>query len=139
MSEELFTRLLWAAAILLSGAAAYLLVTRYILLRAGRKRLGSELLRPGLPAILYFTTPDCAPCKTIQRPALQALQRRLDGRIQVIEIDAAQRPDLSDSWGVLSVPTTFIIDAQGRPRHVNHGVAGAEKLLRQLEQAGQNL
>jgi len=35
---------------------------------------------------------------------------------------------------VLSVPTTFIIDSQGRPRRVNHGVASAEKLLNQIEE-----
>jgi hypothetical protein len=31
------------------------------------------------------------------------------------------------------VPTTFIIDSRGRPRYVNHGVAGWEKLLKQIE------
>jgi hypothetical protein len=32
----------------------------------------------------------------------------------------------------LSVPTTYIIDSQGQPRFVNHGVALYEKLSRQL-------
>jgi hypothetical protein len=31
------------------------------------------------------------------------------------------------------VPTTFVIDANGKPRYVNHGVAMAEKLIQQLE------
>ncbi|HLE53485.1 MAG TPA: hypothetical protein VI755_15570, partial [Anaerolineales bacterium] len=39
----------------------------------------------------------------------------------------------ADYWGVLSVPTTFIIDRRGRPRRVNHGVASAEKLFKQIE------
>jgi hypothetical protein len=30
------------------------------------------------------------------------------------------------------VPTTFLLDAHGQPRHVNHGVANTEKLLDQL-------
>ena len=35
------------------------------------------------PVLLYFTTPTCAPCKTVQRPAIQRLEelsrRRLEG------------------------------------------------------------
>jgi len=52
----------------------------------------------------------------------------------VIEVDAEARPDLANYWGVLSVPTTFIIDARGEPRRVNHGVASTDKLLGQLEE-----
>jgi thioredoxin 1 len=89
--------------------------------------------RPGVPAVLYFTTPDCAVCKAAQRPALQRLRERLGEAVQVIEIDACEQPAVADYWGVLSVPTTFIIDAQGQPRAVNHGLASLEKLTRQLE------
>jgi len=34
----------------------------------------------------------------------------------------------------MSVPMTFVIDAQGAPRYVNHGVATLEKLLRQINE-----
>ena len=57
------------------------------------------------------------------------------GLLQVLEMDATQEPDLASSWGVLSVPTTFLIDSRGKLRHVNHGVASAEKLLTQLYDA----
>jgi len=33
----------------------------------------------------------------------------------------------------LSVPTTYLIDRGGQPRHVNHGVASAEKLMTQIQ------
>jgi thioredoxin-like negative regulator of GroEL len=72
------------------------------------------------------------PCKTVQRPALAMVQAEMGDKLKVIEVDATQRPELADSWGVLSVPTTFIIDTKGRPRKVNHGVVRAEKLLQQL-------
>jgi thioredoxin-like negative regulator of GroEL len=81
---------------------------------------------------VYFTTEDCVACKVAQRPALEALKERLDGRIQIIEVDALGRPDLARSWSVLSVPTTFVLDHDGRPLHVNHGVATTRKLLAQL-------
>jgi hypothetical protein len=58
--------------------------------------------------------------------------------LQVIEIDAVAQPDLADHWGVLSVPTTFIIDGYGQVRRVNHGVASADKLHAQIEEVTGN-
>ena len=43
-----------------------------------------------------------------------------------------RRPTVADHWGVLSVPTTFIIDPQGQPRRVNHGLTSRSKLAVQL-------
>lgn len=114
---------------------AYGLLRRWQVRRAARIAPADPLLaalRPGVPAILYFTTPTCAPCKTRQRPALRALQADLGDAIQVIEVDAFAQPEAATRWGVLSVPTTFILDRRGRPCQVNHGVADADKLKRQL-------
>jgi thioredoxin 1 len=132
--SDLLVRAFWALLIAGLLVAAYWAANWLIVTRARSKRLGLEDIRPGIPAILYFTTPTCVPCKTIQRPALARLQERMSDSIQVIEVDAAAHPDLADYWGVLSVPTTFIIDARGRPRRVNHGVTSAEKLHRQIEE-----
>jgi hypothetical protein len=62
------------------------------------------------------------------------LQAELGRDLQVIEIDATERPDLADYWGVLSVPTTFIIDSKGQPRGMNFGTASAAKLYQQLRE-----
>jgi thiol-disulfide isomerase/thioredoxin len=131
---DLLVRAFWALLIAGILVAAFWAVNWLIVKQARSKRLGLEDIRPNIPAILYFTTPSCVPCKTIQRPALARLQERMPDALQVIEIDAAVRPDLADYWGVLSVPTTFIIDARGRPRRVNHGVSSAEKLQKQIEE-----
>jgi thiol-disulfide isomerase/thioredoxin len=133
----LIERFGWALLIIAAGLALYWLANRAILNRAQKNGASQRSDLPfdprGLPAILYFTTPECQPCKTIQRPALQRLQDRLGSRLQVVEVDAQERPDLASRWGVLSVPTTFIIDSSGQLRHVNHGVTRAEKLMQQLE------
>jgi len=125
-------RLLWALAIIGGGIGLYWLVNRWSLLRARGKSSGLESAPPGVPVLLYFTTPACAPCKTVQRPAIRRLGEQLGDQLQVIEVDASARPDLASHWGVMSVPTTFMIDASRRPRHVNHGVATVDKLLKQF-------
>ncbi len=133
MNNDLWIRFVWALVFVGAGLAAYALSTRLALARVRLKNVSSSLFRSGKPAILYFTTPTCAPCKTIQRPAIQRLQEQMGDRLQIVEIDATDKPEVADEWGVLSVPTTFIIDAKGLPRHVNHGVATLEKLWQQIQ------
>ncbi len=114
----------------------YNALRRWQVRRLGRLAAQDPLLaslRPGIPAIVYFTSPACAPCITQQKPALSSLQADLGDAVQVVEVDALQHPETADRWGVLSVPTTFVLDRQGRPREVNYGVAGADKLRQQLQ------
>lgn len=135
LDGETAYRALLALAIGAAGFGLYWTASRLLLRRAQRRveRSGLPFTPIGKPAILYFTTPECAPCKTIQRPALNRLQESLGDRLQVIEINAQECPDLASQYGVLSVPTTFIIDSGGSLRHVNRGVARAEILLRQVK------
>lgn len=132
MTGELLIRLGIAAGLAAMGWGGYLMFNWALLYRASHKKLGLEGFKPGKPAILYFTTPHCQPCKTIQRPALARLAGLVGDAVTVIQVDAQERPDLAEAWGVLSVPTTFLIDSSGEPRGVNHGTASAEKLLGQL-------
>jgi thiol-disulfide isomerase/thioredoxin len=139
MDIEILIRILWTLGIILLALLAYQALNRLVLSRAKRAAVrveeaqGEPPLPQGKPLILYFTTPTCAPCKTFQRPAIGRVQEQLGDRLQVVEIDAASQPEFASRWGVLSVPTTFILDRRGQPRHVNHGAAPAEKLLKQLE------
>lgn len=91
---------------------------------------------PGKPAILYFTADTCAACKTQQQPALARL-RSLPGYedVQIIRVDADQQLHDAQRWGVMSLPTTYILDSQGQPKAVNYGVASAEKLRKQIQEA----
>lgn len=133
MSSDILLRSGLAIAIIAIGLLAYWLINQRLLVRARSNifTLFSQL--PNKPIIVYFTTPDCAPCKTVQRPALNRVRQLLGERLEVVEIDATQRPDLAKIWGVMSVPTTFLLDARGEARFVNNGVTRAEKLMEQLD------
>jgi thiol-disulfide isomerase/thioredoxin len=128
-------RALLAVSLMTAGWAITLWFNRWRLARLRQRELGLPGYQPGLPAILYFTTPGCQPCRTVQKPALEKLRGWLGAGLQVIEVDASAESRLADHWGVLSVPTTFVIDSRGEPKGINHGVALAEKLLTQLEAA----
>lgn len=137
MTSDVLTRLLLALLILGTGGIAFTLVNRWLLWRAGRSQSLPPGFRPGRPAILYFTTPECVPCKTLQRPALRRVREQAGEALQIIEINAYEHPQLADQWGVFSIPTTFILDVKGYPRFVNRGVAHAEQLLAQIAQVYQ--
>ncbi len=130
-------RLLEALTIVAAGLSIYHLANILRLRRRRRVTLDLPGYQFGRPAIVYFSSPACWPCKTEQSPALESLGTRFGPRLQVIEIDASRSPDQADRWGVLSLPTTFVVDAAGRPRRVNHGVAQADKLERQLREVSE--
>lgn len=127
--------LLFLAVIL--AAAGYKILRRWQVVRAVRRVAANDPLvsglRPGVPAILYFSSPVCAPCHTLQRPALQRLLAELGDRVQVIEVNALEQHDVAARWGVWSVPTTVVLDWQGHPRAVNTGVTAPDTLRRQLQ------
>ena len=133
MSNEFLVRLVLAVGIILFGLLVYWWINQRLLVRAQGNMSGLFPTLPNKPVIVYFTTPDCAPCKTVQRPAIQKVTTLLGESVQVVEIDATERPDLAKTWGVMSVPTTFLLDAHGEARFVNNGVARAEKLMEQLQ------
>ena len=132
-SMDILLRFTAALGIIGLGVFIYWRVNQHLLLRAQNNVLSLFSALPNKPVIVYFTTPDCAPCKTVQRPALNKLSSLMDDEVQVVEINATERPDLAKQWGVMSVPTTFLLDAHGKARYVNNGVARVEKLMQQLQ------
>ena len=132
LASIIFKRFILALGIILLGLALFWLYNLSQKLMLSRKKEPLPFELNGKPTILYFTTPDCVPCKTIQRPALRKLKKQIGpGNIQIVEIDATKDTKLAKQWSVLSVPTTFFIDVQGKVRHINHGVTSFEKLYKQ--------
>lgn len=132
---DILLRFLEALGLIAAGWLVFRLANRAILARAGKAAPANgetPLFQPGRVAVLYFTTPDCVTCKAFQRPQLRKLEGMLGDQVQVVEVDAQARPELAGRWGVMSVPTTFIVDTSGKPRHVNHGAVPAEKLAEQI-------
>ncbi len=133
MMEEVLNRVVIALFAGLLGWGAYVFL-KSLSLKQVQKVSPSSSFPRGVPFVLYFTTPDCAPCRTVQRPVLQSLKSAFGERFRIIEVNAYEQPELVQQYGILSIPTTFVFDSKGIPRFVNHGVARRELLQKQLEQ-----
>lgn len=101
-------------------------------LRPGPLWAALETAPDGRAAVVAFSSPRCAACHTAQRPALAALEERAQGRVRVVHVDAAERPEAARAFGVLTVPATVVLDARGAVVAANQGFATAEKLAEQL-------
>ena len=89
----------------------------------------------GKPLILYFRSDACAPCEA-QGRFLHQLQTEFGDQIFVEKVDADVDHATAERYGVFTVPTTLIVDAQGTVRHANYGLADARKLAGQLRSLG---
>jgi len=122
--------------------AVALIALAALALRAGQARQRRHLVgrvveaQAGEPAILFFSGATCTICHTAQRPALERLAPELDGRVTVREVDVADEPALARRFKVMSLPTTVVLDGEGRARAVNAGFASAQLLRDQLVDAG---
>jgi thioredoxin-like negative regulator of GroEL len=118
------------------GMAALWLVWRGVKLWLRHSiQVDRERLNDDRPTLLYFSSPDCAPCHLQQSPILASLQEATGDCANFQEYDAVAHPDLARRYRVLTVPTTVIIAPNGDVLAVNYGVTQASKLQRQLEAA----
>ena len=83
----------------------------------------------GRLTLVQFSTPSCAACHTAQAPAVaQVAQRIGTQQLRVLHVDAADQPDIANAFGILTVPSTVVLDPGGRVAAVNHGFASTQQL-----------
>ncbi len=123
-------RLLLSLAIVLLGVAILAVLRGLHRRRASRQLAAAAGERR--PAILYFRSDHCAPCRA-QSHHLRQLQLDLDGRLAICEIDAERESELAARYGIVTLPTTLVTDGRGQVKHINYGLAASATLARQLE------
>lgn len=125
-------RSIQALAILLALALAAAALKRWQERKARRAR---PLLVPetGKASIVYFHSPSCGACRASQRPILDRLLAEVGAdKLQLVTVDASEKPEIAREWGVTTVPSTYVLDPTGEVAHVNNGLASEPKLRRQL-------
>ena len=122
-----------------------ILITLVILVVAGLLGLGwryykikvTQGIQPaeiaaGVPMLLYFCADYCPPCKLQQTPIINSLATKLGDTVVIKSYDVTQHPDLASRYKVLTLPTTVVVDRQGKVAHINYGVMTQAKLETQL-------
>lgn len=119
--------------VLIVAAIAMGLVRRRGIQRAQNaiQRLG---ITPGILTVVYFWSPRCHLCRNAQKPILERIVEEYGEKyLRLISYNADESSDIAKAWGVMSIPTTFVIDQSGEVLFVNIGLATDGVLHRQLK------
>jgi thiol-disulfide isomerase/thioredoxin len=128
-------------AVLIAALGVAYVVGRLITLRSGLMRATAEdatdvdttdlgLSGTG-PTVVHFSAVWCGPCAGVRRVVNQVCAELPE--VAHVEIDMDANPSAARRLSVLSLPTTFIFDADGRQRYRTAGVPKAGDLRSALE------
>ena len=129
-----------AITVLVAALGVAFVIGRLLTLRAGMLKAASEAsnvdtsdlgLSETGPTILHFSADWCGPCAAVRRVVDQVCDE-LPG-VAHVEIDMDVNPEAARRLSVLSLPTTVIFDATGRPRYRTSGVPKAADLRSAVE------
>lgn len=84
--------------------------------------------------ILAFSSEDCRQCHQLQTPALQRVVAARGNTITVVEVDATTEHEMVQTYHVMTVPSTVILDATGQAQAINYGFANTQRLLTQVDE-----
>ncbi|OFJ51692.1 thioredoxin family protein [Mycolicibacterium grossiae] len=131
-------------AVLVAALGVAYVIGRLITLRAGMIRdaaKAADVDTSGLglsttdPTVLHFTATWCGPCAAVRRVVDQVVAdlARDGSTVAHVEIDMDENPEAAKRLSVLSLPTTIVFDASGRPQFRINGVPKAADLRSALQ------
>ena len=86
----------------------------------------------GRPSLVVFSTPSCTACRTVQAPAIEAVEARFGDGLRILKVDLSRRPAVGHAFAVLTAPTTVVLSGDGGVGSFNHGFAPADQLADQV-------
>ncbi len=67
-----------------------------------------------LPCIIDFYADWCGPCRSVA-PALEELSKEYEGKINIYKINTELEQEMSEVFGIQSIPTFLFIPMRGEP------------------------
>ncbi len=72
-----------------------------------------EKIKEGKPLIVDMGSDTCVPCKMI-KPVLEEIAEEYKGDLNVIILDVHEYMEIAQELGVMSIPTQFFYDKEGK-------------------------
>ncbi len=90
----------------------------------------------GKTTLLCFSTKECVVCKYQQAKEVQEIREIFpEEMLDIRKFNPIERPDLAKMFAVVNVPTTVVLDGQGRVHSFNGNLAKAKELKSQIKAA----
>lgn len=90
----------------------------------------AKVLEADGPVLVDFFAVWCGPCKMLA-PALEEVEREVEGRAKVYKLDIDQSPDIARRYSVMSVPTLMVFE-NGQVKRQAVGVQPKQSILAML-------
>lgn len=82
----------------------------------------------GKPMIVDFSATWCPPCRQL-KPIFEKLAEEFRGRVTFVTIDVDQNPELSQAYGVQSIPMMVFLNKDGQIQNTLIGFQDRDQLL----------
>jgi len=66
-----------------------------------------EVIKSQIPVLVDCWAPWCGPCRIVA-PTIDQLARKYSGRVKVTKLNTDDNPEVTASYGILSIPTLLI-------------------------------
>ena len=95
-------------------------------LNVNKENFKSEVLESNKPVLLDFFASWCGPCKMLSPIIDEIAEERED--VKVVKLDIDEHPELAAQFGVMSVPSLFVIKG-GEIANKSSGVRPKQQIL----------
>lgn len=82
----------------------------------------------GRPMIVDFSASWCPPCRQL-KPIFEKLAEDFKGRIDFVTVDVDENPELSQAYGVQSIPMMVFLNKDGQIQNTIVGFQNRDQLL----------
>jgi thioredoxin 1 len=102
---------------------------------AGTTKVTTAPKPASLPRLLELGADRCVPCKMMQ-PVLAELRQEYAGKLQVDFIDVWKDPSAGEPYGIQTIPTQILYDANGTERFRHSGFYPKDEILAKFHELG---